>query len=162
MELMEGMGVLATLIGALGGWELVKWLLNRDTNKRIGAAQAFQEEYKALIEDYKRVQKEVDSANEKIKQLDAKVDMLYKQVHELESERLDLIKENNELRLALKEAEKHVCLQPDDKCLKRLGTEVNCRLRDLLRGKYVEDHPGAILTDEDMISKSTDEDKGNT
>lgn len=143
MGITENMGMLATLAGALGGWELVKWLLNRDANKRIGAAEAFEVEYKALIGDYQRVQSEVD-------ELKRKVDELYKQVHRLEGERLDLIKENNELRLALKEAEKHVCLQPDDKCLQRLGTEVNCRLRDILRGKYAEDHPGAILAKGDM------------
>ena len=143
MGMTENIGIIATLVGALGGWELVKWLLNRDSNKRIGAAQAFEVEYKALIEDYHRVQQEVDD-------LKKKVDQLYEQLHRLENERLDLIRENNELRLQLKEAEKHVCLQPDDKCLQRLGTDVNCRLRDLLRGKYAEDHPDAILTEEDM------------
>ena len=143
MGMTENIGIIATLVGALGGWELVKWLLNRDSNKRIGAAQAFEVEYKALIEDYHRVQQEVDD-------LKKKVDQLYEQLHRLENERLDLIRENNELRLQLKEAEKHVCLQPDDKCLQRLGTSVNCRLRDLLRGKYAEDHPGAIMTEEDM------------
>ena len=143
MGMTENIGIIATLVGALGGWELVKWLLNRDSNRRIGAAQAFEVEYKALIEDYHRVQQEVDD-------LKKKVDQLYEQLHRLENERLDLIRENNELRLQLKETEKHVCMQPDDKCLQRLGTDVNCRLRDLLRGKYAEDHPGAIMTEEDM------------
>lgn len=143
MAIKENIGWIATLVGAFGGWELVKWFLNRDTNKRIGAAQAFEVEYKALIEDYHRVQSEVDELKEK-------VDQLYDKLHTLENERLDLIKENNELRLALKEAEKHVCLQPDDKCLQRLGADVNCRLRDLLRGKYAEDHPDAIITEKDM------------
>ena len=156
MDITDNIGWIATLVGALGGWELVKWLLNRDTNKRIGAAQAFEAEYKALIEDYHRVQKEVDDAKKEIAKLNEKLDELYKQVHRLEGERLDLIKENNELRLALKEAEKHVCLQPDDKCLQRLGTDVNCRLRDLLRGKYAEDHPDAIISEEDMEKKEED------
>lgn len=148
MGMTENIGIIATLVGALGGWELVKWLLNRDSNKRIGAAQAFEVEYKALIEDYHRVQQEVDD-------LKKKVDQLYEQLHRLENERLDLIRENNELRLQLKETEKHVCMQPDDKCLQRLGTDVNCRLRDLLRGKYAEDHPDAILTEEDMAVKGS-------
>lgn len=161
MAISDNIGWIATLVGTLGGWELIKWLLNRDANKRIGAAEAFEAEYKAMIEDYHRVQKEVDDAKAEIRQLNAKVDELYKQVHRLEGERLDLIKENNELRLALKEAEKHVCMQPDDNCLKRLGTEVNCRLRDLLRGKYAEDHPGAILTDDDMRNVKQPKDKGN-
>lgn len=159
MGMTENIGIIATLVGALGGWELVKWLLNRDSNRRIGAAQAFEVEYKALIEDYHRVQQEVDD-------LKKKVDQLYEQLHRLENERLDLIRENNELRLQLKETEKHVCMQPDDKCLQRLGTDVNCRLRDLLRGKYAEDHPGAIMTEEDMKNveqtKKEENEEGNT
>lgn len=131
------------IVAALGGFEFVKWLARRGTDKQVEAANAFKVEREALIEDYKRVQGEVDA-------LKKKVDDLYTKLHALEIERLDLIRENNELRLQLKEAEKHVCLQPDDKCLQRLGTAVNCRLRDLLRGKYAEDHPGAILTEEDM------------
>ena len=142
--------VAAGLVTALGGWEFVKHLLNRKTNNRISAANAFEIEYKVLIEDYKRMQQEVEGAKKEIKDLDKKVDELYKQVHALESERLELMKQNNELRLALKEAEKHVCMQPDDKCLKRLGNAVNCRLRNILRGTYAEDHPDAIVTDDDM------------
>ena len=63
---------------------------------------------------------------------------------------LNLIRENNELKLQLKEAEKHVCLQPDDKCIQRLNPNDLCRLRKILRGGYREDHPDAIITEEDM------------
>ena len=35
-------------------------------------------------------------------------------------------------------------------------TDVNCRLRDLLRGKYAEDHPDAIISEEDMEKKEED------
>ena len=83
MDITDNIGWIATLVGALGGWELIKWLLNRDTNKRIGAAQAFEAEYKALIEDYHRVQKEVDDAKKEIAKLNEKLDELYKQVHRL-------------------------------------------------------------------------------
>lgn len=142
-NIAEFLSSVGGIVAALGGFEFVKWLARRGTDKRVEEANAFKVERDALIEDYKRVQGEVDA-------LKKKVDDLYTKLHALENERLDLIRENNELRLALKEAEKHVCLQPDDKCLQRLGTAVNCRLRDLLRGKYAEDHPGAILTEEDM------------
>lgn len=101
-------------------------------------------ERKAIIEDYKRVQEELDK-------LQKKVDELYKRVHQLESERLDLIHENNRLRLELKEAEKRVCLQPDDRCLQRLNPDDKCRLRKLLRGEYLKDNPEAIITEEDMM-----------
>ena len=134
----------ATIVTALGGLELIKFLLNRKTNKRIADANAFEVERKAIIEDYKRVQEELDK-------LQKKVDELYKRVHQLESERLDLIHENNRLRLELKEAEKRVCLQPDDRCLQRLNPDDKCRLRKILRGEYLKDNPEAIITEEDMM-----------
>lgn len=139
------------LLAAMGGWEFVKYLLNRKSNSRIGAAQAFEIEYKALIEDYKRVQSEVDKSKEQIEILNKKVDGLYEKVHQLESDKLQLIQENNALKLELKEAEKHVCMQPDDKCLRRLPQPVQCRLRTILAGGYIQDHPDAIITDEDMM-----------
>lgn len=140
----------AGLVTALGGWELVKHLLNRKSNARIAEANAFKVEREAIIEDYKRVSQEVD-------ELKKKVDELYARLHQLEGERLDLIKRNNELELALKEAEKHVCLQPDDRCLQRLNPADKCRLRRLLRGEYRKDHPDAIVTEEDMKRKPENE-----
>ena len=151
---MDWAGILtaaATIVTALGGLELIKFLLNRKTNKRIADANAFEVERKAIIEDYKRVQEELDK-------LQKKVDELYKRVHQLESERLDLIHENNRLRLELKEAEKRVCLQPDDRCLQRLNPDDKCRLRKILRGEYLKDNPGAIITEEDMMRDT--EEKG--
>lgn len=138
----------ATIVTALGGLELIKFLLNRKTNRRIAEANAFDVQREALMEDYRRVQEEVDKLKEK-------VDELYAKVHQLENERLDLINENNKLRLALKEAEKHVCLQPDDRCLQRLNPDDKCRLRKLLREGYLEDNPGAIVTEDDMGTAPT-------
>lgn len=140
----EAVAIAVSLITALGGWEALKYFLNRKSNKRIADANAFEVERKAIIEDYKRVQEELDK-------LQKKVDELYKRVHQLESERLDLIHENNRLRLELKEAEKRVCLQPDDRCLQRLNPDDKCRLRKLLRGEYLKDNPEAIITEEDMM-----------
>ena len=151
MDLAGTITAAATIVTALGGLELIKFLLNRKTNKRIADANAFEVERKAIIEDYKRVQEELDK-------LQKKVDELYKRVHQLESERLDLIHENNRLRLELKEAEKRVCLQPDDRCLQRLNPDDKCRLRKILRGEYLKDNPGAIITEEDMMRDT--EEKG--
>lgn len=151
----EAVAIAVSLITALGGWEALKYFLNRKSNKRIADANAFEVERKAIIEDYKRVQEELDK-------LQKKVDELYKRVHQLESERLDLIHENNRLRLELKEAEKRVCLQPDDRCLQRLNPDDKCRLRKLLRGEYLKDNPEAIITEEDMMQEpEKEEDEGN-
>lgn len=155
---MDWTGILTsvgTLVGVMGGWEAIKYFINRKTNRRVAEANAFDIERKALIEDYKRVQSEVDKLNEK-------VNKLYERVHVLEGERLNLIHENNELRIALKEAEKKVCLQPDDRCLQRLNPNDHCRLRKILRGEYEKDNPGAIITPEDMTrprKEVNDEDK---
>ena len=118
------------LVAALGGFEFVKYLLNKNSNDRIMAAKAFQEERKAILEDYKRIQAEVD-------RMQGVIDELRKRVCALEETRLDLIKENNELKLALKEAEHNVCLRPDDECFKgRMPPRTYCRLKKLAQGDY--------------------------
>ena len=133
----------AAILTALGGLELIKFLLNRKSNRKITEANAFDVAQSSWVKEYRRMQDEITELNKK-------VDDLYDKVHQLESERLDLINENNSLRLQLKEAEKHVCLQPDDNCLQRLNPNDKCRLRNILRGEYTKDHPDAILTQEDM------------
>lgn len=143
---MDWTGILTsagTVIAALGGLETIKYFVNRKSNKKVAEANAFKIERDAIIEDYKRVQGEVD-------ELKKQVAKLYKEIDDLKSDRLKLMQENGELKLALKEAEKKVCLQPDDRCLQRLNPNDHCRLRKILRGEYEKDNPGAIITPEDM------------
>lgn len=141
----------AGMIGALGGFEFIKWLFNRKSNERIAAAQAFEAEYKSLTVGYKRQEEEIQQNKKEIAELNQRVETLFEKVHKLESDKLQLIQENNTLKLQLKEAEKHVCYQPDDRCIKRLNPNDNCVFRNVLRGGYLQDHPDAILTDEDMM-----------
>ena len=68
-----------SLIGALGGLEFIKYLLNRKSNARIAEANAFEIQRKAIIEDYNRVQGEVEV-------LKKKVDELYEKLHDMERE----------------------------------------------------------------------------
>ena len=68
---------ISSILGAVGGWEAIKYLLNRKTNKKVEEANAFKIQREAIIEDYKRVQGEVD-------ELKKKVDELYKRVHIIE------------------------------------------------------------------------------
>ena len=148
--IQETLTIVISLITAFGGWEAIKYLINRKSNSRIAEANAFKVEREALIEDYKRVQGEVDKLKEQVAKL-------YKEIDSLKNDRLKLIQENNELKLALKEAEKRVCLQPDDKCLQRLNPNDQCRLRKILRGEYAKDHPDAILTETDMMKTDNNE-----
>lgn len=125
-------GIITACVGgatALGAF--VKWLFGGRKREQI----------KSLMEQYEFLEKRYNELN-------AKVDGLYKQVHALEKERLDLMQENNELRLALKEAQHNVCLVPDDECLKRLPKRDQCRLRNILRGEYAKEHPGVQFPDD--------------
>lgn len=85
------------------------------------------------------------------------MDKLYVQLHEQERENNALIRENNELRLALKEAEYNVCVRPDDECLKgRLPKRTYCRLKKLAQGDY-----DAFYKDNDDTEEETDNKTGN-
>lgn len=117
----------AGLLAALGGWEGVKYLANLKSHRRASEANAFEVERKAILEDYQRVQGEVD-------ELKKQVAKLYREIDSLKEGRIALLEENARLKVALKEAEKKVCLNPSDRC----------RLRKLLRGEYEKDHPGTI------------------
>lgn len=119
-------------IAAVGGWQFVKYVLNLNANRRISAAEAYRAEYSALIEDYKRVQDEVD-------ELKKQVGKLYKEIDGLKDDRLTLIRENGELKLKLKEAEHNVCMRPDGDCVRRLPPRAYCALYQLAEGRLVSE-----------------------
>lgn len=120
---------LIATITALGGWKLVSWLLNRKELKRKALAEAISLETDSLVKRYNVMEQEL----EKLKQ---KVEELQVTVATLQQDKLDLIKRNNELELALKEAEHNVCMRPDDECLKRLPPRTYCRLKRLSQDYY--------------------------
>ncbi len=137
------------LVTALGGWEAIKYLINRKTNARIADANAFKVEREALIEDYKRVQNEVDKLKEQVAKL-------YTEIDTLKDDRLRLKEENSQLKIQLKEAEKHICWRPKDECFQRIVETDHCLYRKLIQG-VKEQHPNAIVTEEDMKRKPSDE-----
>lgn len=129
------------LLTALGGWELVKWLLNRKTEQRKRDAEADNLELETLRRQY-------DWLQEKYEALNKKVDAMYDTMRELEHANIELERKKSELELALKEAQHNVCLVPDDRCFKREPKRDLCRLRKLLRGEYEKDHPDVIWPDD--------------
>lgn len=128
MENSAGQWILA-LIGALGGWKLVEYVLNRKELKRKALADAIAVETDSLLKRYAAMEQEMEK-------LKTKVDELYKMVHTLENEKLDLIRQNMELELALKEAQHNECRRPDDECLRRLPPREICLAKKLLGGYY--------------------------
>lgn len=132
MENNAGQWFLA-LIGTLGGWKMVEYILNRKEVKRKALADAIAVETDSLIKRYTAMEEEMEK-------LKAKVDELYKMVHTLETEKLDLVRQNMELELALKEAQHNECRRPDDECLKRLPPREICLAKELLGGYYDKDN----------------------
>ena len=136
--------ILIGVVTALGGLSLVKFLFFMNPEKRKAAAEADikeveKEERKLGVMEQlvKSLQERIEQQDQKIKELNDRLDKLYVQLHERERVNNALVKENNELRLALKEAEHNVCVRPDDECFKgRLPKRTYCRLKKLAAGEY--------------------------
>lgn len=123
---------LLTLIGTLGGWKLVEYLLNRKEMKRKALADAIAVETDSLLKRYSAMEKEMEK-------LKSKVDELYKVVHQLENEKIDLLRHNMELEIALREAKHNECRRPDEDCIRCLPPREICLAKKLLGGFYDKD-----------------------
>lgn len=144
MELNEMIRILLLIFTTLGGMSFVKFLFFMRPSRRKAEAEARLKE----LDVYKKkldvsltlidaLQQRIEQQDTKISELNERVDKLYVEKHELERVNNALVKENNELRLALKEAEHNVCVRPDDECFKgRLPKRTYCRLKKLAAGDY--------------------------
>lgn len=120
---------LIAVIAALGGWKLVNWILNRKEIKRKALAEAISLETDSLVKRYNTMESELEHLKKEVEELQAKVNAL-------QEDKLDLLMRNKELELQLQEAQSHICLVPDDECLKRLPNRTYCRLKRLSQGYY--------------------------
>lgn len=140
---------LLAALTALGGWKFVNWILNRKEIKRKALAEAISLETDSLVKRYNVMEQELE-------QLKLKVEELQVTVNNLQQDKLDLIKRNNELELALREAEHNVCMRPDDECLKRLPPRTYCRLKRLSQGYYDKYYNKNKNEESDTISEKPD------
>lgn len=108
---------LVTLIGVLGGWEGIKWIImaiiNRRTNARKEDASA-----DAMVDENYR--KHVEWLEDRVAQRDTKIDGLYAELREVEGDRLNWVHKCHEAELALKDAEHNRCDRPDSECGRRV------------------------------------------
>lgn len=156
--------VLVGAIAALGGQKVIKLVLFMNSEKRKAKAEADikeveKEEKKLGVMEQliKSLKERIEQQDKKIKELNDRLDKLYEKLHEQERENNALVRENNELKLALKEAEYNVCVRPDDECFKgRLPKRTYCRLKKLAAGDY-----DAFYDDEEKEKKNNnDENNG--
>lgn len=95
-----------TIIGALGGLEAVKWVVNFYVNRRTNARK---EDASADAMENENERKQVAWLEERIAQRDAKIDAIYVELRQEQSAHLDDIHKKHELELKLKEAEIKKC-----------------------------------------------------
>ena len=131
------------VLGALGGLKVFQFLKNWGTDSRKERASAEERELEVMRKHNEWLSEQYHEWAEESKKL--------------REDKMRLMDGMMKLREALAEAERHQCLVPDDECLRRQPSEVKCRLRELLKGAYLEDHPGAIIDETDMKRRNDEE-----
>ena len=139
-------------IAALGGWKFVNWIINRKEIKRKALAEAISLETDSLVKRYNVMEAELENLKKQVEELQAKV-------NSLQEDKLDLIMRNKELELQLQEARSHVCMVPDDECLKRLPNRTYCRLKRLSQGYYDKYYDKDKKDETNRIHKESDKSK---
>ena len=95
MERLEIIGtVIASVLTAFGGWEAIKYLLNKDTNKRIAEAEADSVEFTLLRQTVEFLQTQLREKEERFAQQT-------ELVRKLNAEVLELTKEKGKVELEL-------------------------------------------------------------
>lgn len=98
MDIMEVVTMIISIIGALGGFELVKWLLNRKSNSRMAEANADSVELKNDVDEFHFLRERIEF---KDKQLLEKEERFVKQtehVMQLNKQLLEQTIENGKLQ----------------------------------------------------------------
>ena len=95
MERLEIIGtVIASVLTACGGWEAIKYLLNKETNKRIAEAEADSVEFNVLRQTVEFLQTQLREKEERFAQQT-------ELVRKLNAEVLELTKEKGKVELEL-------------------------------------------------------------
>lgn len=97
---------LLTILGALGGFEAVKWAVTAWVNRRTNARK---EDASADALEIDNEKKQIDWLEERLAQRDSKIDALYIELRQVQGEKLELIYEKHALELKLKEASVRRC-----------------------------------------------------
>lgn len=112
-----GMNELLALIGALGGWEAVRWVVNFYVNRKTNARK---EDAAADAAENENERKQIAWLEERIAQRDAKIDALYIELRHEQQAKLEEIHKRHGIELQLKDAEYNRCEMPDNECHRRI------------------------------------------
>ncbi|MCB6271544.1 MULTISPECIES: hypothetical protein [Bacteroides] len=101
-----GINELLALIGAMGGLEAVKWVVNFYVNRKTNARK---EDAAADAAENENERKQIAWLEDRIAQRDAKIDGLYAEMRQEQKAHLETIHKFHESELKLKEAEMKRC-----------------------------------------------------
>lgn len=140
MQIMIGqntiLNAMLAIVTSLGGLGLIKFLFFMKPERRMKEIENDEKELGVLKGLIESLNKRIEQQDQKIKQLNERVDKLYEEKHDLEVENNRLVQRNALLEIRLKEAERNVCVRPDDECMKRQPPRDHCRLKRLANGYY--------------------------
>lgn len=105
-----GLNEWLALIGALGGFEAIKWIVNFYVNRKTNAR-------KEDAAENENERKQVAWLEERIAQRDAKIDAIYVELRQEQAAHLDEVHKRHETELKLKESDMKRC--EVRKCLER-------------------------------------------
>lgn len=155
--------VIISVVTALGGLSLIKFLFFMKPEKRKAAAEADikeveKEERKLGVMEQlvKSLQERIEQQDQKIRELNQRVDKLYEEKHELERLNNQLTRENAMLQIKLVEAQHNLCVRPDDECLKRMPPRDYCRLVKLANHEYDKYYTNIDENEDSGVSEKPD------
>lgn len=109
-----GLNEWLAIIGALGGFEAIKWVVNFYVNRKTNARK---EDASADAMENENERKQVAWLEDRISQRDTKIDALYIELRQEQAAHLDEIHKRHETELKLKESDMKRC--EVRKCLER-------------------------------------------
>ena len=112
-----GINELLALIGALGGLEAIKWVVNFYVNRKTNARK---EDAAADAAENENERKQIAWLEERIAQRDANIDALYIELRHEQQAKLEEIHKRHGIELQLKDAEYNRCEMPDNECHRRI------------------------------------------
>lgn len=112
-----GLNEWLAVIGALGGFEAIKWIVNFYVNRKTNARK---EDASADSMEDENERKQVDWLEDRIAQRDMKIDTIYVELRNEQNDKLSWIHKCHELELQLIDAEHNRCDRPDSECGRRI------------------------------------------
>lgn len=95
--MMETTQTLIAILGAMGGWELVKWLLTRRANRKIATANADQAEIQTEEAEFVYLRKRIEFCEQQMAEKERRFADQTEVLRQAQRELLDMTIENGKL-----------------------------------------------------------------